>query len=97
MTTIKVNNLNIVKDESEYGRWPFFDLGFIIAKDSTISEFYISNFVPHLEENEKLRDDLFKIAVQELKTNYSRWIPGTIKGMPVKTDNNVRLFFTKEE
>lgn len=97
LTTIKVNNLNIVKDKSEFGGWPFFDLGFIIEKDSTISDFYISNFVPQLEENEKYRDDLYKIAVMELKTNYSRWIPGTIKGIPVRTDINVRIFFTKEE
>ena len=97
LTTINVNKLDIVKDESDYGGWPFFDLGFIIEKDSSISGFYIRNFVPHLGKNEKFEDELFKLAVQELKTNYSKWVPGTIKGIPVRTDNNVRIFFEKEE
>ena len=97
LTTIKVNKLDIEKDESAYGGWPFFDLGFIVEKDSTISGFYISNFVPHLDKNEKFKTDLFKLAVQELNENYSKWVPGTIKGIPVRTDNNVRIFFEKEE
>lgn len=97
LTTIKLNNLNIIEDESDYGGWPFVDLGFIVEKDSAISGFYIDRFVPHLRANEKFRGDYFKIAVNELKNNYSKWIPGTIKNIPVKTSNVVRIFFSNGE
>jgi hypothetical protein len=77
------------------GQWPFFDLGFIVEKDSTISNFYVRNFVAEANENEKYKDKLFSIAVQYVQSEYPTWIPGKIKGIPVRTDNNVRIFLTK--
>lgn len=96
LTTIKVKDINVEKDESEYGGWPFFDLGFIVEKDSTINGFYVSNYVAHLDENKKFKSSLFEIAVDYIKKNYPVWIPGRIDGIPVRTDNNVRIFFEKE-
>lgn len=87
----------IKKKEGDFGGWPFFDLGFVVEKDSTISSFYISNFVAKLEENEKFKDELYLIAVQNIKKYYPTWVPGKISGVPVRTDNNVRIFFTREE
>jgi hypothetical protein len=77
------------------GQWPFFDLGFVVEKDSTISNFYVRNFVAEANENEKYKDRLFSIAVQYIKSEYPTWIPGKMKGVPVRTDNNVRVFLTK--
>ena len=96
LTTIKVKDVNIEKDESEYGGWPFFDLGFIVEKDSTINGFYISNYVAHLDKNEKFKSKLFEIAVDHIKKIYPVWNPGKIDGVSVRTDNNVRIFFEKE-
>lgn len=76
-------------------QWPFFDLGFVIETDSTISNFYINNFAAEAEENEKYKEKLFSIAVEHVKSQYPLWVPGKIKGIPVRTDNNVRVFFTR--
>jgi hypothetical protein len=78
------------------GLWPFFDLGFIVEKDSTLSGFYVRNFVAEQKENEKYKDKLFAIAVEHIKTNYPVWIPGKIKGVPVRINNNVRIFLKPE-
>lgn len=96
LTTIKIKDINLEKDESEYGGWPFFDLRFIVEKDSTINGFYVSNYVAHLDKNKKFKSSLFEIAVDYIKKNYPVWIPGEINGIPVRTDNNVRIFFKKE-
>ena len=93
---INVNNIEIEKDTSLYGGWPFFDLGFIVEKDSTINGFYISNFVPHLDKNKKYENELYKIAVEHIKMTHPVWVPGQIKGVPVRTDNNVRVHFIRE-
>lgn len=77
------------------GQWPFFDLGFVVEKDSTISNFYVRNFVAEAKENEKYKDRLFSIAVQYVQSEYPIWIPGKIKDVSVRTDNNVRIFLTK--
>ena len=96
LPSIKVKNLEIIKDESEYGGWPFFDLGFIVEKDSTISNFHIRYWVAHLETNEKFKEILFELAVSHMKTEYPKWIPGKVIRIPVRTDNNVRIHFVKE-
>jgi len=97
LPSINVTELDIKASKENYGGWPFIDLGFIIEKDSTISKFYVRNFVSELEENKKFKEDLFTIAVDSLETNYPIWIPGKIKGIPVRTDNNVRIFFIKNK
>ncbi len=93
LTTIKIKNLKIENDGSENGEWPFFDLSFIVEKDSTINGFYISYFASNTKNNEKLKQELYEIAVDYIKENYPIWIPGKIEGIPVRTDNNVRIFF----
>lgn len=82
-----------IKDNQ--GEWPFFDLNFVVEKDSTISDFYVSYFVAELKENEKYKDQLFALAVDSIKVKYPVWIPGTIKGVPVRTNNNVRIFMKR--
>ncbi len=89
---IAVPGVNIMPNK---GQWPFFDVGFIIEKDSTISNFYVRNFVAESNENEKFKDELFSIAIQYMQSKYPTWIPGKVQGVPVRTDNNIRLFFTR--
>ena len=93
---INVNNIEIEKDTSLYGGWPFFDIGFIVEKDSTINGFKMGSFVPLLDKNKKYKNELFKIAVKHISVAYPVWIPGKIKGVPVRTDNNVRVHFIRE-
>jgi len=96
LPSIKVKDLDIKEKIGDYGGWPFFDFSFIVEKDSSLSGFYISNFVPQLDDNKKYEKELFNLAVGYMKTNYPIWIPGKISGIPVRTDKNVRLFFVKE-
>lgn len=96
LPSIKIKELEIIKDESDYGGWPFFDLGFIVEKDSTISSFHNRYWVSHLETNERFKTQLYDIAVDYIKTKYPKWIPGKVLGVPVRTDNNVRIHFVKE-
>jgi hypothetical protein len=96
LPTIIVNNIDIVENKGQYGGWPFFDLGFIVELDSTISGFYIRNFVPELDVNKKYKSELFNIAVKYMNDNYPKWIPGKIDRQIVRTDNNVRIHFRKE-
>lgn len=85
---------NEIKISGKNGEWPFFDLRFVVEKDSTISNFHISNFLAVTEENEKHKDKLFSIAVRHLQTNYPLWVPGKIKEVPVRTGNHVRVYLT---
>lgn len=95
--TIKmVDNIDIAENKCHHGGSPFLDLGFIVELDSTISGFYIRNFVPDLDINKRYKTELFNIAVKHMKDIYSEWIPGKIDGHMVRTNNNVRIFFTKE-
>ena len=90
---VTVKNIEIKQGDQQHNDWPFFDLGFIVQKDSTISNFYVSNYVPNFKENENIENELFRIAVKHLKDNYPIWVPGKINGIQVKTDNNVRIHF----
>lgn len=96
LATIEVKDFDIKKSKEEYGGWPFFDLGFTIEKDSTISKFYIRKWVPMLKGNDKYKDELAQIALKFILDKYPIWIPGKIHGEIVRTDNNVRIFFRKE-
>tara|TARA_R110000737_G_scaffold306935_1_gene314747 strand:- start:2491 stop:3300 length:810 start_codon:yes stop_codon:yes gene_type:complete len=93
--SITVDSLDIKEKKGNYGGWPFFDLGFTVEKDSTISGFYSRNFVAQLEENEEYKNELFEIAVTHIKTKYSTWVPGKVNGVPVRAKNNVRIFIKK--
>jgi hypothetical protein len=94
--SINVSELEIKENKTEYGGWPFIDLGFTINTDSTISNFKIGYFNAQLQENQKYQTELYNIAVKHIKENYPIWVPGTLWEMPVRTNNNVRIYFTKE-
>ncbi|WP_273566293.1 hypothetical protein [Maribacter halichondriae] len=93
---VKVENLEIEEDKSEYGGWPFFDVGFTVERDSTINSFYINYFFEGLESNKKYKNELFELAKNHLKKNYPTWVPGIVNGTQVRTDNNVRIHLIKE-
>lgn len=95
ISDLSVYDIDIKENKKEHGGWPFFDIGFIVEKDSTISNFYIRNFVARLKSNEKYKTQLFKLVTKHLNEKYPKWIPGTINGVPVRTDNNVRIHFKK--
>jgi len=91
-TTLDVPNLNLKR--TELGKiWPAIDLSFIIERNGTISKFYSDNFIPRLKHNEKFKDELYKIAVNYIKTNYPNWKSGKIKDTSVRTDHNLRITF----
>lgn len=90
---VEVKKVKVKEGDTEYNDYPFFDLGFIVHRDSTISGFYSDHFVSNFKENEIIQNQLYEIAVKYVKDNYPIWIPGIINGVPVKTDHNVRLYF----
>ncbi|WP_062055936.1 hypothetical protein [Aquimarina longa] len=91
-TTLDVPNLDLKR--TELGKtWPAIDLSFIIERNGTISKFYSDNFIPRLKHNEKFKDELYKIAVNYIKTNYPNWKSGKIKKSSVRTDHNLRITF----
>ncbi len=92
---LSVYDIDIKENKNEYGGWPFFDVGFIVEKDSTTTNYYIGNYVAELESNEKYKTQLFELVTKHLKEKYPKWIPGSIKGVPVRTDNNVRIHLKK--
>jgi len=71
------------------------DLGFIVERDSTISSFHIRGFVAEVKHNEKFEGELYTIAVAYMKEKYPIWVPGQIRNVSIRTDNNVRLTFSK--
>lgn len=97
LPSITIDSPDIKEKKEEYGGWPFFDIGFIIEKDSTVSGFYINDFVPKLEENKKHEDELFELVVKHIKTNYPIWVPGKINGLSVRTNNIVRIGISKNQ
>lgn len=94
--SLNVSNIDIKEDKSDYGGWPFFDVGFIVERDSTISNIHINSFVASLESNEKYKDQLFELVTENIKTKYPNWVPGVVNGVQVRTDNNVRIYTVRE-
>ncbi|MEQ9351448.1 MAG: hypothetical protein RJQ00_02585 [Vicingaceae bacterium] len=45
------------------------------------------------EADTTLHDQLFPIAVDEIKRNYNHWKPGTIRGEPMNTEYEFRVYF----
>ena len=93
--SLVVSNLDIKKKEGEYGGWPFMDIGFVVELNGKLSTFYSGYFAPQLTTNAKFKDQLCLLAVDYIKKHYPVWVPGKIKGIPVRTYNNVRVFFEK--
>jgi hypothetical protein len=87
-------NSEIKIESNKWNDLPFMDIGFIVHKDSTISNFNVSNFVA--KGNNKFKTDLFNLAVNKIKTEYPIWIPGSIKGILLESDNNIRIHFRKK-
>lgn len=75
---------------------PFMDIGFYIDTTGVISNFYLNNFNPAHNWNNKYKDELYNLGVKKLKSD-SIWVPGKILGFPVRTDNKVRVFFVREK
>lgn len=94
--SVKITEPYIQEKEGRFGGWPFFDLGFIVEKDSTVTNFHIGNFVAKHNGNEKYKNELYDIVVKHIKENYPIWIPGKVSGIPVRTYNNVRIHIMKE-
>lgn len=93
---LKVENIKIKRGDKQHNDWPFFDLGFIVEKDSTISGFYSRNYVSNFKENQVIEKELFEIAVKHIKKNYPIWVPGIINGIQVRTNNNLRIHLKSE-
>ena len=93
---LTVTTIDIQKDKSEFGSWPFFDVGFIVERDSTISNIHINSYVAGLESNEKYKEQLFELVTENIRTKYPNWVPGIINGVQVRTDNNVRVYLVRE-
>jgi hypothetical protein len=72
---------------------PFMDLRFVIDKNGDISNFALIRFIPQQEENEKYKDELFELAIKEIKDKYSKWKPGEINGVPLNTTYVLRVAF----
>lgn len=96
LPSINISDLEIKENKTEYGGWPFIDLGFTVNTDSTISNFQIRYFNAQIEDNKKYKIELYSIAVKHIKENYPIWVPGTLLEIPVRTNNNVRIYFTKK-
>ncbi len=94
--SLNITDIPIEEDKSDFGGWPFFDVGFIVETDSLISNVYINSWVAHLKSNEKYKDELFKMAKEYLIKDYPKWRPGSINGVPVRTNSNVRIYLVRE-
>ncbi|MBL4755630.1 MAG: hypothetical protein JKY52_18815 [Flavobacteriales bacterium] len=95
--SIIVTDIEIKEKKSQkYGGWPFIDLSFIVETDGSISAYYLSQFVPVLDQNREYKDELVKLAIREIKDKYPLWVPAKIKGTPVRAYNNVRVYFEKK-
>jgi hypothetical protein len=74
---------------------PFMDIGFYIDKSGIPSGFFINYFMDaDHESNQKVKEDLFNIAIAQLK-KVEAWEPGVYAGEKVNTEFNVRVFFYK--
>ncbi|RED92979.1 hypothetical protein C7460_1273 [Marinoscillum furvescens DSM 4134] len=70
----------------------FVDVDITIDKNGDVTKFEIDS-LRRLESDKVLYDKLFPLAVGEIKKNYSRWKPGIIRGEPVNTTYEFRVYF----
>ncbi len=91
---VYVQNPEIKIESTKWDELPFMDIDFVVHKDSTISDFNVNNFVAR--GNDRFKKELFNLTVNKIKTDYPIWIPGSIKGIPLKSNNNVRVHFIKK-
>jgi hypothetical protein len=87
MPTIPVSDLDLQGS-------PFMDFGFVVGTDSIASSFFLGHWVPENAANEQYKDELFAVAVNEMKMKYPKWIPATIHNTPIAT--YIRAFSFRE-
>ena len=91
----QVENPDVIFKSDNWDESPFMDIGFIVHKDSTISDFRLRSFVS--KGNDKYQKELFDIAVKKIKLEYPIWIPGSINDIPLQSTNNVRIHFYRKK
>lgn len=75
------------------GDFPFMDIGFYIDKSGNASGYFLNNFMDaDNKSNQKYKDELFKIGVEQLK-EIKHWETGMVHEQKVNTENNVRVYF----
>ena len=75
------------------GDLPFMDIGFYIDKSGNASGYFLNYFMDaDNKSNQKFKDELFKIGVEQLKA-IKHWETGIVNGQKVNTENNVRIYF----
>lgn len=75
---------------------PFMDIKFHMDENGQTDNFRIGELISDNPQNQKYKDQLFKLAVDELKS-ITDWVPAEILGEAVKTDYNVRVTFEHVE
>ncbi|MFT6443602.1 MAG: hypothetical protein ACJASM_003164 [Salibacteraceae bacterium] len=70
----------------------FVDVYITIDKNGDVTNFRSDDF-RRLESDTVLYDKLFPIAVEEIKSKYNKWNPGTIKDEPMNTEYEFRVYF----
>jgi hypothetical protein len=84
--------IKLLKADKE-GDLPFMDIGFYIDKSGNASGYFLNYFMDaDSKSNQKFKDELFKIGVEQLKA-IKHWEPGIVSGQKVNTENNVRVYF----
>jgi len=76
---------------------PFVDIQFAIDKTGSVSSFKRSDSFPQQKEKGIYDEQLFNLAVQEIKTNYSNWNPAEIRGVKVNAFYVLRVKFKKAQ
>lgn len=71
----------------------FMDVSFIIEKNGKISNLKNENWVNEVEENEKYKSELEKIAKNIILEHYNNWKPGEYKNIVARVENNFRVNF----
>ena len=71
----------------------YLNIKFIIEKDGHISNIKLDEWVNEYPNNEKYKDDLYKIAKKELQNKYIEWIPGKYLGNNVRTEKKLQVYF----
>lgn len=68
-----------------------------VETDNSISEYNAGHLIADVEDNNRQETKLGNIAIKHIKENHSQWITGKIRGKPVRTRNNIRVYFSKND
>lgn len=64
-----------------------------LIKNGKISNLKNENWVNEVEENEKYKSELEKIAKNIILEHYNNWKPGKYKNIVARVENNFRVNF----